>query len=83
VLLIITEGAIIPKYVNITGSLDIIGDLDITGDIVVGDVYIIDALDGKQETIAGGNLSISKTLNLQSALETLPTNIVNPNTIYC
>ena len=82
-LLIITEGAIIPKYVNITGSLDIIGDLDITGDIVVGDVYIIDALDGKQETIAGGNLSISKTLNLQSALETLQTNIVDLKTIYC
>ena len=70
----ITEDAIIPKHVNITDGLDIIGYLDITGDKAVCDVNIIDALYGKQGTIADGYLSISKTLKLQSSLETLQTN---------
>ena len=65
------------KYNDTGGSIS--GSVDITGDLVVGTTNIIDEIGTKQDEINDGDLSISKTSGLQTALNTLDTDITTIN----
>jgi len=54
------------KYNDTGGTID--GDVTITGDLVVGTINIIDEIGTKQDEINDGDLSMSKTSGLQTAL---------------
>jgi hypothetical protein len=56
-------------------TFNIIGNMNIDSSLTVGDINIIDALTEKQDIINDGDLTIAKTNNLQSSLDTLQTNI--------
>jgi len=68
------EEADVISYTEITGDVIMKGDLTVEN-IIVGSTNIITEINTKQNTINDDDLTISKTLNLQSSLNTLQDNI--------
>jgi hypothetical protein len=62
------------SYTEITGDIVVAGDLT-AENLIVGSTNIITEINTKQDTIQDGDLQISNTLNLQTTLTNLDTNI--------
>jgi len=61
------QDALNSKFDDTSGSIS--GSVDISGDLVVGTTNIIEEIGTKQNRIQDGDLTIAKTLGLQTALD--------------
>jgi len=65
----VTQGNTTLVGTSVLGDITQQGDFSTTGDLLVNDVNIITELGNKQDEIADGDLTISKTEGLQTALD--------------